>query len=448
MIEGDDVKLIDMGAVRKIGDPDGAIFATSGYMAPEAEQDPDAVSDLYTVGRTLANLVMEMRMTGSYEYAIPSANEQPVLGKHESLRLFLERCCARDPALRFQAAEEAADQLFGVLREVVALESGEAKPGVSRCFLGDGLLEPDPAAIARPSSASLPRMRPDADDPAAGALMAAATLAGDAKLAQVRNIRAQFPRSGEAPVAEIETLIILGETGQAKTQAQALLAKDPYDWKAWFLEGHAAFREGDYRTAGERFARIRAELPGESAAQLALALALEAIGETAAAEPLYDRVSRADPAYVSAAFGLARCRLTAGNRAGAAEALERAPSGHALYPSARLEAARILSVRTPSAGAPTVEHLARASAAVVALSLDSKDARLLEADILLEAARQIETGAAQPADERLFDRPMQSRDLRLGAEAALRSAARAVEDRGARYALVDRANSVRPRTWW
>src|SRR5271168_3757698 len=62
MLEGDDVKLIDMGAVRRIGDPDGAVFGTVGYMAPEADQDPIAVSDLYTIGRSLAELVMNFKM--------------------------------------------------------------------------------------------------------------------------------------------------------------------------------------------------------------------------------------------------------------------------------------------------------------------------------------------------------------------------------------------------
>jgi serine/threonine-protein kinase PknG len=335
-----------------------------------------------------------------------------------------------------------------VLHELAALGSGEARPGVSRCFLGDGLLKPESEAVARPSAVSLPRLRPEAGDPAAGELMGAASLHGEERLAQIRAVRARFPKSREAPVAETEALIALERTEEAQVRARALLADDPYDWKAWFLEGHAAFRTGDFRAAAERFARIRAELPGECAAQLALALALEALGETAAAAELYDRVSRVDPSYVSAAFGLGRCRLEAGDREGAAEALERAPAGHALYPTARLQAAHVLSLRAPAAGIPKIDCLTRASAIVAALGLENGEARILEADILLEAAQQIEAGVVPPSDETLFDRPMRTRALRLGAEAALRSAARAVEDRRARQTLVDRANSVRPLTWW
>ena len=61
MLENDDVKLIDMGGVRRIGDPSGDIYGTKGYMAPEASDDPVEVSDLYTIGRTLAVLIMDFK---------------------------------------------------------------------------------------------------------------------------------------------------------------------------------------------------------------------------------------------------------------------------------------------------------------------------------------------------------------------------------------------------
>ena len=41
MIDGDRVKLIDLGAMRKIGDQGGLIFGTEGFIAPEAVNDPD-----------------------------------------------------------------------------------------------------------------------------------------------------------------------------------------------------------------------------------------------------------------------------------------------------------------------------------------------------------------------------------------------------------------------
>jgi len=75
MLEGDDVKLIDMGAVRRIGDPHGDVYGTVGYQAPEAGDDPVAASDLFTIGRTLAVLLMDFDNANRYARALPAPNE-------------------------------------------------------------------------------------------------------------------------------------------------------------------------------------------------------------------------------------------------------------------------------------------------------------------------------------------------------------------------------------
>ena len=74
MLEGDDVKLIDMGAVRRIGDPGGDVYGTVGYQAPEAGDDPVASSDLYTIGRTLAVLLMDFD-NNRHAQTLPPPNE-------------------------------------------------------------------------------------------------------------------------------------------------------------------------------------------------------------------------------------------------------------------------------------------------------------------------------------------------------------------------------------
>ena len=57
---GDAVKLIDLGGVRRLDDPDAAIFGTVGYQAPEVPKTgPTVASDLYTVGRALAVLILD-----------------------------------------------------------------------------------------------------------------------------------------------------------------------------------------------------------------------------------------------------------------------------------------------------------------------------------------------------------------------------------------------------
>ncbi len=75
MLEGDDVKLIDMGAVRRIGDPSGDVYGTVGYQAPEAADDPVAASDLYTIGRTLAVLLMDFDNANRHGHDLPPPGE-------------------------------------------------------------------------------------------------------------------------------------------------------------------------------------------------------------------------------------------------------------------------------------------------------------------------------------------------------------------------------------
>jgi serine/threonine-protein kinase PknG len=55
------LKLIDLGAVIAMDDEESSLFGTIGYQAPEiAHTGPTVASDVYTVGRTLAVLVMDV----------------------------------------------------------------------------------------------------------------------------------------------------------------------------------------------------------------------------------------------------------------------------------------------------------------------------------------------------------------------------------------------------
>src|SRR5215469_2211011 len=171
MLEDDDVKLIDMGGVRRIHDPNGDIYGTRGYMAPEAADDPVEVSDLYTVGRSLATLVMDFKFMTDYEHSLPSPAEQPVLAANEALYRFLLRATHNDPDQRFQSAEEMGDQLYGVLREIVALKSGP-KPAESKVFTYDNLIDPEDVRGTLTAEARLlPTLKMDTTDPAANELM-------------------------------------------------------------------------------------------------------------------------------------------------------------------------------------------------------------------------------------------------------------------------------------
>ncbi|MFF3803363.1 tetratricopeptide repeat protein [Streptomyces sp. NPDC002032] len=140
----DQLKLIDMGAVRRMDDDESAIYGTVGYQAPEvAELGPSVASDLYTVARTLAVLTFDFQgYTNVFVDSLPDPEHIEVFGRYESFYRLLVRATDPDPGRRFASAQEMADQLTGVLREVVALQTGRPRPQPSTLF-GPELRVPD-----------------------------------------------------------------------------------------------------------------------------------------------------------------------------------------------------------------------------------------------------------------------------------------------------------------
>ncbi|WP_078878837.1 serine/threonine-protein kinase [Streptomyces sp. NRRL B-24720] len=132
----DQLKLIDMGAVRRMDDEESAIYGTVGYQAPEvAEVGPSIASDLYTVARTLAVLTFDFQgYTNVFVDSLPDPDNIEVFRAYESFYRLLVRATDPDPARRFASASEMAEQLTGVLREVVALQTGRPRPALSTLF--------------------------------------------------------------------------------------------------------------------------------------------------------------------------------------------------------------------------------------------------------------------------------------------------------------------------
>ncbi|MCT7356384.1 serine/threonine-protein kinase PknG [Streptomyces sp. 15-116A] len=132
----DQLKLIDMGAVRRMDDEESAIYGTVGYQAPEvAEAGPSVASDLYTVARTLAVLTFDFQgYTNVYVDSLPDPDTIEVFRQYESFYRLLVRATDPDPARRFASAQEMSEQLTGVLREVVSLQTGRARPALSTLF--------------------------------------------------------------------------------------------------------------------------------------------------------------------------------------------------------------------------------------------------------------------------------------------------------------------------
>ncbi|MFE2284017.1 tetratricopeptide repeat protein [Streptomyces sp. NPDC059443] len=157
--QADQLKLIDMGAVRRMDDEESAIYGTVGYQAPEVgDVGPSVASDLYTVARTLAVLTFDFQgYTNVFVDSLPDPEHIEVFGRYESFYRLLVRATDPDPGRRFASAQEMADQLTGVLREVVALQTGRPRPQVSTLF-GPELRVPDDRLFADEPGAEVSRL--------------------------------------------------------------------------------------------------------------------------------------------------------------------------------------------------------------------------------------------------------------------------------------------------
>lgn len=448
MLEDDDVKLIDMGGVRRVDDPGGDVYGTRGYSAPEASQEPSFASDQYTVARTLAVLLTTFDVTNRYEYSLPTPAEEPLFAAQESLYRWLLKATRTDPDARFSSFEEASEELLGVLREIVA-QTATPKPHDSPYFLATDVLpdddEDDDSAF---SSQVLPALKVDANDPAASALISLSVGGGARhRVAELEQLAASFPESVEVPLRRADASLEAGDFETAQRLIGAVEAADPFDWRAKWYRGKCLLAQGSASEARGAFDAVYSEVPGEIVPKLALGVCAEQVNDRANATRFYDLVSRTDPSYNSAAFGLARVLASSGNRFGAVSALGRVPPSSSQHLRAQTALARTLLDAKP--GAPGETELEQAGRVIEALRGQLDGARLhrLSADLLLVAARGLESKllGARP-DQKLLGQRLDTRALREGAERELRACAHFAKETSAKIALVDEANRERPHT--
>ncbi|MBW8481940.1 serine/threonine-protein kinase [Actinomadura parmotrematis] len=458
------LKLIDLGGVRRAFDASSPIFGTPGYQAPEiAAQGPSVTSDLYTVGRTLAVLSFPFRgYAGRHSRSLPPRGEVPLLQRYESYHRLLRRATHGDPARRFQSAAEMAEQLTGVLREVLSAEDGRSRSAPSPVFgpeQSSAGTETVPAAEGGDGGRVLVPLDPAA---AAAALPVPLVYEGDPAAAFLRGLSARDPRDlagalAAAPVSSTEVRLALaratvelGEHGRADALLDDLARDCPDDWRVDWYRGVRALAAGDGETAARTFDDLYDLMPGETAPKLALAFALEVRGRTGDAEHYYQAVWRTDETFVSAAFGLARARLAAGDPAAAERVLDEVPRISAHYVAAQL-AAVATAVRTRGAADLDAALLTGAGRRLERLPLDTERRARFAAEIL-EAALgwlRADGAATARADEgaaSLLGVPLTEPALRRRLERTYRSLAKLAGTYGERHAMVRRANAVRPRT--
>ncbi len=463
MLEGDDVKLIDMGGARRLNDLDGDIYGTVGYAAPEAGAGPTIASDLFTIGRSLAVLVTSIPgFGGEYQYTLPSAQSDDVFTKHESLYRWLLKATAQDADDRFQTAEEMAEQLLGVLREVVAGETNVHRPSNSSLFDGDRLAVASGGNFdpIQPSYLHLPSLLIDAKDIGFNVVLnASMTTNLDRRIEQLTQVKKQLPTSIEAKLRLASNLIERGATESAGDyiEAQLILAdigqQDAWDWRVDWYFGKMFLAQHLYKEAQAAFDRVYFELPGELAPKLAFALAAERDRNYQLATEMYTLVTRTDLNYPTAAFGLARCWQMQGNRLAGVAALQQVPATSNLYTRAKVEIARILVDRKLPVGInikdhpqPTIAELKSATEAVESIALEGIERYRLDRQVLETALTLITSQAiTTQKDLMILGQPLEEIKLRQGLEKVLRSMAHLATGKD-KFKLVDEANQVRART--
>ncbi|MCP1387627.1 protein kinase [Corynebacterium sp. TA-R-1] len=291
IVTEDQVKLIDLGAVSGIG-AYGFIYGTKGFQAPEvATAGPSIESDVYTVGRTLAALIIDLPKTdGVYDLRIPTPTEEPLFRRYISLYRVIARCCNEDPKQRYSSVKSLEAQLLGVLREVIAVRDGITHPAQHSFFspqrttfgtkhlvfrtdqLIDGItrtVEITPQEVV----AALPSPLIDRHDVGAAMLQGSSYAEPQETLETLRQAMQtpQYQESREIPFAVVRTMLDLGLTSQARNWLGSLDEKYGSNWRFHWYFGVVNLLLGDFTAAQRDFSAVLEILPGEAAPKLAIA---------------------------------------------------------------------------------------------------------------------------------------------------------------------------------
>ncbi|HET6949121.1 MAG TPA: serine/threonine protein kinase [Acidimicrobiales bacterium] len=442
----DSVKLIDMGGVRRLDDPDAAIFGTVGYQAPEVPHTgPTVASDLYTVGRALAVLILDWPdWQGADRERLPPRDHHDLLVDHDCLWRFLERACAPDPADRFADADEMADALHGVLCQVAAATDSRPRPRTSTRFSPprprlDGI---GWQALPSPLLPNHPRLANRVAGVADGDPAAAVHIAGEGDLSwpDIAVVARAYCELGDTRSADA-AIGRLDETG-----ADAAGLASTIGTARSYLHGISGLAAGDAPRAAVLLADAYATAPGEAACALAYAAALTATGDASRLEEaadLYEQVAVADPSWAPAVAGLARTLTALGRQADAARVLTAVPGLHPLRAEALAEACRLMEPGPYDRQVATAagDHLraGRGKQRTVA------DAELAVA-LYGAALAAIERGETVGPDVGGVDASPKA--LARAAESALVDLADNTPDPVRRHEQLDRAARIRPWSVW
>lgn len=464
MLTEEQLKLIDLGAVSRINSF-GYLYGTPGFQAPEiVRTGPTIATDIYTVGRTLAALTLNLpTRNGRYVDGLP--DDDPVLAKYDSFRRLLRRATDPDPRRRFANTQEMSAQLMGVLREVVARDTGVPRTGLSTIFSPsrstfgvdllvahtdvylDGQVHSERLTAREIVTAlQVPLVNPA--DVASPVLQATVLSQPVQTLDSLRAARhgsldtdgVELSESVELPLMEVRALLDLGDVAKATRKLDDLAERVGWQWRLVWYRAVAELLTGDYESATTHFTEVLDTFPGELAPKLALAATAELAGDVDE-HRFYETVWKTNDGVISAAFGLARSLSAEGDRAAAVRTLDEVPPTSRHFTTARLTSAvTLLSGRSKSE--ITEEDIRDAARRVEALPPTEPRVLQIRALVLGCAMDWLEDNKA--STNHILGFPFTEHGLRLGVEASLRNLARVAPTQRHRYALVDMANRVRP----
>jgi serine/threonine-protein kinase PknG len=439
----DRVRLIDFGAVRRLRvnhhSPD--IISAVEYASPQGYRErkhPTAGFDLFCLGKTLQELCRHHMTRDQSNPAVCA------------LKRLLERATdTSDPERRFVSAGQFAEQLSGVIRQVVA--AGPTRRQITRrsvifgsmtATLHGGLGSPRPLSdwigasvradgrrgfeIAAPFArltyaeaiAALPTPRSDPDDP-------------------------ERTRGCEESLDACCKALQCGMPDKAHHALEEAGLPGWFWLRSWY-SGLIALAHDNASAAKEQFTAVSKALPGELIPTLALGVCAEIGGDPEEACRHYETVADTAPALSAAGYGLARTHLLAGRRTQAVGAARRL--------------ARELHVRG-------LQFEEEAQIAIVRLRAAVTDSCVPEEDDLRKLARKLrpEPGVERKAETGLRMEP--KTEARLWAEIqygifiitgnwqdlskGIIDLAKFTNDRKEIFDIADLANQLRPPiTWW
>lgn len=445
------LKLIDLGAVRRIDDTESAVYGTPGYSVPNEEilnAGPSITSDLYTIGRSMAVLALDFKgFTKKFRNSFPPVEETELFQQFPSFHRLLERTCHPAPAARFQSGSEMKAQVRGVLGEVLSVTEGRPLYEPSTLFSGEAAvfgvpdIEADAFRVATPQEVlgALPRPLPDPDDPSSVFLSTITASQPALVLAELANAPEQ---SHEVNLRRIEALIEMGDLATAVQALNHLIQTHGNTWQANWLGGLLQLANSDLQGAYHSFDSVFSHLPGELAPRLAVAACAELAGFTTAAAIHYQRIWSCDRRFISAAFGHARLLAASHYPAEAITVLQQIPSTSSQYETAQLAAIQG-ALRVPQP--PGLNELHYLGNNLVDLQLEPARHQLV-AGRLLQYALHYVTNMGDSEGPPVLNTNPNEKELRFALEDSYRKLAHAQSDRAKQVHYVDLANANRPRT--